>query len=51
MGCLYVNADEISTTGKSFSLYWELLHLILGIPLVLYFLLIIKNLFEDLISF
>ena len=33
MGYLYVNADEIPTTGKSFSLYWELLHLILGIPL------------------
>ena len=33
IGCLYVNADEIPTTGKSFSLYQELLHPILGIPL------------------
>jgi hypothetical protein len=33
IGCLYVNADEIPTTGKSCSLYWELLHPILGIPL------------------
>ena len=33
IGCLYVNADEIPTTGKSCSLYRELLHPILGIPL------------------
>ena len=33
IGCLYVNADEIPTTGKSCSLYQELLHPILGIPL------------------
>ena len=28
-----VNTVEIPTTGKSCSLYWELLHPILGIPL------------------
>ena len=33
IGCLYVNADEIPTIGKFFSLYRELLHPILGIPL------------------
>ena len=33
IGCLYVNADEIPTTGKSCSLYQKLLHPILGIPL------------------
>ena len=28
-----VNTVAIPTTGKSCSLYWEFLHLILGIPL------------------
>ena len=37
--CMYktiearVNNVAIPTTGKSYSLYWELLHPILGIPL------------------
>ena len=29
----WVNTVAISTTGKSCSLYWELLHPILGVPL------------------
>ena len=33
IGCLYVNADEIPTTRKYCSLYWELFHPILGISL------------------
>ena len=33
IGSLYVNADEIPTTGKSCCLYWELLCPILGISL------------------